>query len=311
MSRPTQRNPRVGFFLAFGTALLWGFLALALTLLLRRMDGYTVTWYRMLGAGVLLGGFQAWRGQLPNLRQLTRGDWVLVLIGLFGLLANYVLFILSLEYVDPATAQLVVQIAPIAFLLGGLVVFRERFSHLQWIGLGLLIVGMPIFFNERLPDLLTLSGKEGIGVVMVAIGALTWAAYGLAQKALLKKLSSENILLLIYLGSAIVLLPTIRPQDAFHLDRFGLALLAFGIFNTLAAYGAFAEALDHWEASRVSAVISLTPLVTVIAVYAAIRWWPEANLGTPLSPLSWVGALVVVAGSVLAALGRSGADSAS
>ena len=41
------------------------------------------------------------------------------------------------------------------------------------------------------------------------------------------------------------------------------ALLLFCGANTLIAYGCFAEALEHWEASRVSATVTLAPLITV------------------------------------------------
>jgi len=300
----STRNPTLGLVLALSTAFLWGFLAVALTLLLRRLDPYTVTWFRMAGAALLLGGYQVWRRQLPSLRTLTPGQWGLFAIALFGLLGNYVIFIAALNYVPPATAQLVIQLAPLLFLTGGLVVFREQFARLQWIGFVLLVAGLLLFFNQRLPALLTLSGNEGKGVAMLVVAAISWAAYALAQKKLLDVLPSENILLLIYVFSSLVLLPWVNLGSIQSLDTFGWQLLAFGVFNTLAAYGAFAEALDHWEASRVSAVISLTPLITVGVVYVAITFWPEANLGSRLDLIAWLGALLIVTGSVLTALGR-------
>lgn len=301
-----SRNPRLGFSLALTTATLWGMLAVALTLLMRRLDPYTVTWVRMAGAGLVLGTFQARRRQLPPLRALDGRGWAVFAVALLGLLGNYVLFIVALDYVPPTTAQLVIQLAPISFLLGGLVVFAERFTRTQWLGLGLLILGLLLFFNQRLPALVALSGSEGRGVGILVIAALSWASYALAQKRLLSDLASENVLLMIYVTSGLLLLPLTDFSSLRDLDRFGWGLLAFGIFNTLAAYGAFAEALDHWEASRVSAVISLTPLLTVATVHLAMTFWPQSDLGEPLGVLAWLGALVVVAGSILAALGKEG-----
>ncbi len=304
MSATHLGNPRLGFGLALCTAVLWGFLAVALTLLLRRLDPYTVTWFRMAGAALLLGGYQAWRGQLPSLTSLSGREWGLFVVALFGLLGNYVIFITALNYVPPATAQLVIQLAPLLFLVGGLMIFHEKFAVLQWVGFALLVVGLLLFFNQRIPALLTLSGNEGKGVAILVVAAICWAAYALAQKKLLEVLPSENILLLIYTLSGLLLLPMVKVSSVLALDRFGWGLLAFGVFNTLAAYGCFAEALDHWEVSRVSAVISLTPLVTVGVVYAAIFFWPQAELGSKLGPIAWLGALLVVAGSILSALGR-------
>jgi drug/metabolite transporter (DMT)-like permease len=168
-----------------------------------------------------------------------------------------------------------------------------------------LVAGLLLFFNQRLPALLGLSGAEAVGVGLVIVAGIVWAAYALAQKQLLLQLSSVNILLLIYVGAAIVLLPLARPASIATLSPFHLALLVFCTFNTLAAYGCFAEALVHWEATRVSAVIALTPLVTIAAVLGYARLFPGSGMAAGLDALGLVGGLVVVAGSVMTSLGRS------
>ncbi len=294
----------MGFSLALATVLLWGLLSIALKLLLLGgMDAFTITWFRLTVSALLLAAFQAGRGQLPSPRDLGGRDWVLLGVALFGLVANYVLFALALDYVPPATAQLVIQLAPILFLLGSLAIFREVFTTWQWLGLVVLVAGLLLFFNDRLATLVRLSGGEAVGVLIVVVASIVWAAYALAQKQLLVALSPANILLLIYLGAAVVLFPLASPGQVLELGGFELGLLAFGIVNTLAAYGCFAEALEHWEASRVSAVISLTPLVTILAVYSVLAVWPEADIGARLDALGAAGAILIVTGSIMAALG--------
>ena len=296
-------NRRLGLLLALCTTLLWGFLSIALKLLLEGMDAFTVTWYRLAASAVVLGVYQAQRGRLPAVGRLDRSAWALLLVALFGLVGNYVLFLVSLEYVGPATAQLVIQLAPILFLLGGLLIFEEAFSRMQWIGLAVLVAGLLLFFNQRLPALLSLTGAEAAGVGLVIVAGVVWAAYALAQKQLLVQLTSVNILLLIYLGAAVLLLPLARPATILELSPFQLGLLAFCTFNTLGAYGCFAEALAHWEASRVSAVIALTPLVTIAAVLGFAAIWPGTGMAEGLDGIGLAGGLVVVLGSVMTALG--------
>jgi drug/metabolite transporter (DMT)-like permease len=70
--------------------------------------------------------------------------------------------------------------------------------------------------------------------------------------------------------------------------------------NTLVAYGAFASALEHWEAARVSAVIALTPLATLAFSSLAPSFCPRASRAEALSAPS--GAALVVGGSLLVAL---------
>jgi drug/metabolite transporter (DMT)-like permease len=296
-------NPRLGLLLALSAVGLWGVLGISLKLLLvRGMDAQTITWYRLAASGLVLAGFQASRGRLPDLGALGRRHWLLLGVALLGLLGNYVLFAVALNYVPPATAQLVIQLAPLLFLIGSLVVFGERFSRPQWIGVAIVGAGLLLFFNERLPALVRLSSVEAVGVAMVVTGAGMWATYALAQKQLLTALSSVNILLLIYIGAAVLLLPAAHPGQAATLDAAGWALLVFGIANTLGAYGCFAEALAHWDASRVSATLTLTPVVTILAVVAILAVWPAANIGDPLDALGFAGAGLIVGGSMMASL---------
>lgn len=301
----TSGNRRLGFLLALVTVLLWGVLGIALKLLLvAGMDAYTITWYRLMTSAAVLGVFQARRGRLPRLRSLDGRWWGLFAIAVVGLLGNYVLFAAALNYVPPTTAQLVIQLSPILMLIGSVTIFHESFTRPQWFGVAGLIVGLALFFNERLGDLVRLSGAEAFGAALVVVAAIIWAAYALAQKQLLVTLSSVNILFLIYVVGTVLLLPLSSPGQIASLGRFELGLLAFGVFNTLAAYGCFAEALEHWEASRVSAVIALTPLVTILAVYAILAIWPSAEVGTRLDTLGLAGATLIVGGSMLTALWR-------
>lgn len=141
------------------------------------------------------------------------------------------------------------------------------------------------------------------GILLLVGASVTWAAYALAQKQLLRTLSSTSIMMVIYITGAVLLAPFSRPAGLVDLDATGLALLVFLALNTLIAYGAFAEALEHLEASRVSVVISLSPVVTIAAVALGARVWPALVSPERLSTLSLVGAGLVVAGSMLGSTG--------
>ncbi|MGB5102319.1 MAG: DMT family transporter [Steroidobacteraceae bacterium] len=295
---------RLGLALALTTALCWGLLPIALKIVLADMDAWTITWYRFATSGIALGAYLAWRRRLPLPVPLTRRGWTLYAVALAGLLANYVLYLVSLELTSPTVAQVLIQLAPMFLLFGGLVVFRERFARLQWAGFAILVAGMLAFFHDRLAEVFALGTELGLGVVVMIAAAVTWAIYGLAQKQLLTQLASEQVLLLLYLGATPLLLPPAHLAQVLALDATQLWMLAFCCANTVVAYGCFAEALEHWEVSRVSAVVTLAPLVTLVAMQGASLAWPEAVPAEGLSALSILGALLVVAGAMLAALGK-------
>jgi len=298
---------KLGLALALTTALCWGLLPIALKIVLVGMDAWTITWYRFATAGIALGAYLAWRRRLPLPVLLTRRGWALYAVALAGLLANYVLYLLSLELTSPTVAQVLIQLAPMCLLFGGLVVFRERFAPLQWTGFAILVAGLLAFFNDRLVEIFTLGTQLGLGVTLMIVASVTWAIYGLAQKQLLTQLASEQVLLLLYAGAAPLLLPPAHVAQVFALDGTQLWMLAFCCANTVVAYGCFAEALDHWEVSRVSAVVTLAPLVTLAAMQGASLAWPDSVPAEQLSALSVAGALLVVAGAMITALGARAA----
>jgi drug/metabolite transporter (DMT)-like permease len=268
----------LGLALAATTMLLWGALPLALEIVLGGLDAATTVWVRFLFAAVVLGGVLASRGRLRGLARLGPTGWLQLGVATLFLALNYFAYVVGLDLTNAASAQVLLQLAPLLLALGGIVVFREHFSRLQWLGFAVLVVGLGVFFLDQVRS-------------------------RLFQKQLLRRLSSQQIMVGIYTGCALGFLPFARPAALTSLDAVQLAALAFCALNTVVAYGAFSEALAHWEATRVSSVLALTPLATLGFVALGNRLAPGWVESEPVSATGLVGAAVVVAGSLLAALG--------
>lgn len=306
MRHETTGRWRLGLALALTTAALWGLLPIALKLLLGAMEPYALTWYRFAVSALLLGAFLLGRTRLPSPVALRGTPGWLMLVAALGLSGNYILYLLGLDLSSPSATQIVIQVAPLFLLFGGLIVFRERFLLPQWFGLAVLVGGMLMFFNDRLIDLFTLNGDYAFGLFLVVLSALSWAAYALAQRQLLKDYASEQIMWLIYLAAIILFLPPAQLGSIAALNGPQLALLAFCCLNTLVAYGCFAEALDHWETSRVSAVLAISPLITLAAIRLLALMEPGLIEPEPVNAIAIAGAVLVVVGSMFCALGQQG-----
>ena len=298
----TSGRWRLGLALALTTAVCWGLLPIALEVALEGMDAWTITWYRFATAAVALGIFLAWRGRVPLRAPLTRRGWVLYAVALLCLVANYVSYLLSLELTSPTVAQVLIQLAPMFLLFGGVIVFRERFAPLQWAGFVVLVAGLLVFFHDRYAEVFALQTRLGLGVAVMLFSALVWSVYAMAQKQLLTQLASGQVLFLLYAGAVPLLLPPAQLAQILELNGLQLGMLAFCCANTVIAYGCFAEALEHWEVSRVSAVVTLAPIVTVLGMQGAAWLWPAGVPAESLSGWNLLGASMVVAGSMTTAL---------
>jgi len=216
MHNPTIRHA-AGFFLSLVAAMLWGVLPIALKELLAGMDAITIVWYRFFVAGIVLLVWLGMRRNLPSLFiQNTQTKWFLVLAAT-GLVINYFLFSYSLNFVNGETSEAVIQLTTLFLILGGVFVYREPFFAVQKVGTVLIMLGLLLFFNDRLSELTNLENRETIGVIVVIFAAITWTVYALLQKQLLVKFSSVQILFMIYMFSIFVLLPFISPLSFFEL----------------------------------------------------------------------------------------------
>lgn len=294
---------RLGFSLALFTAICWGALPVALRIVLAEIDAATLSWFRfVMSAGAMLTWLAAKRN-LPDLRGAGRNTRWLLGIASLGLGVNYVFFQLAIPHTGAAAAQVFVQMAPVMLMAGAVVIFKESFNKAQRIGLAVMLAGFGAFLYERLGALEDLP-DFGYGFGLVVIASVAWAAYAMAQKQLLMRYSSAQVMAVVYLVSAIVLTPLAHPKALLALSPSVWCLLVLSGLNTIVAYGAFAESLAHWESSRVSAVIAVTPILTLVSSEVASRAWPMAFASEHIRAASYVGAALVVVGSIVTSLAR-------
>lgn len=296
-------QPIVGFFLAFLAAAMWGALPIALQQVLLVMDAQTAVWYRFsvaaLGVCVLLSLTKT----LPKLTALHRRYWWWILLGIVGLSLNFFLYNVALNYIPATTSQILSPLSSFVMLFAGVIVFKEKIAKHQKIGLVILVVGLLLFFNHRLADFLQFNKyMKGVGIALIA--GVIWGAYGISQKMLLRKFSSQQVLLIIYFGCALIFTPFATISQIFVLDTFQLAALFFCCVNTLVAYGAYAEALNRWDVSKVSAMMTQIPVFTILFSKILTGLDPQRFTLEALNPLSYFGAALVVSGALFSAIGH-------
>ncbi|MBT4831916.1 MAG: DMT family transporter [Porticoccaceae bacterium] len=281
---------------------MWGTLPIALKGVMVTLDPITTTFFRLSLAAVLMTPFLVVRRRLPNHRKLRspRLFFQLLAAGLL-LSGNYGLYIFGLERTGPEASQVMIQIAPMLLLLAGVFVFKESFSSAQWFGFFAFASGLALFFSHHLGDIFIDLNDYGVGLLMVSLAAVCWAGYAIMQKILLQEFTSQETTVAIYWLGTLLFLPFCDFSTLGQLTGTQWALLAFCGLNTIIAYGCFAEALVHIEASRVSATIAVTPLLTV----GIVQFIPMAGVTVePLGVVSVLGALLVVTGSITTAVAR-------
>jgi len=293
-----------GLILAMTTAIMWGLLPLVLKSVLVLMDAYTITWYRFVFAAFFVTILLSAKKKLPSSALQDSSVMKRLFFAAIFLSLNYILYLVSLHFIPVETAQMLIQMAPFFMLLGSVVLMKEHFSRGQMVGSCVLISGLLLFFNQQFIDSSSISNHDFLmGFIIMFGAAVTWAAYAIMQKRMLRYYSSNQIMWCIYLLSALFFLPLASPQQITSLDNTALLLLFFCCANTLIAYGTFAKSLEYLSTAKVSATLAITPLLTVLFATIAEQLWPTTFQAQHLNMLAYIGASLVVLGSMLTALG--------
>jgi drug/metabolite transporter (DMT)-like permease len=297
-----KTNWKLGLGFTLLTVVMWGLLPIALKVVLEVMDPDTISWYRFsLSTLIALLWYGHGRGSALKSLVFTR-HWPMSLIAVVGLVGNYQLYIWGLDHINPGAAQILIQLAPLLLLIGSVVIFKEQFFPRQWLGVVGLIIGVLLFFHQRFDSVVPIGEDYLKGVIFILAAAVTWSVYGLAQKQLLKTHHAKDILLLICLAGSLLLWPLAEPQKILSLSSMELMLLIFCGLNTIIAYGSFGLAMSYWQSSKVSAVLPIAPLLTLLFGFG-LNYWSFADI--PMEPMDWLGslgALLVVGGAAMAAL---------
>lgn len=296
----TQENWKKGLALSLITVLFWSTLPISLKISMEATDAMTLTWIRFLTAGLITLVILLSKNKFSEFKQLTWQQWTWLSLAALMLIGNYVLFLFGLEMTSPANAQVFIQMAPLLMTLGGVLIFKESFSRMQLLGVGAILIGLSLFFKDQIQQIISSDYTLGIWVMFAA--ALTWAIYALIQKKLSPVLASQNILFFIYVFATLVLFFWSDFSGYQSITSIQWWSIAYACINTVIAYGAFAEALNHWNASRVGMVLALTPVITLLFINSFAYFFPQLLAAESIHLVGYLGMVFIVIGSMLASL---------
>lgn len=286
-----------GLLMATITALSWAVLAIGLKFALHYFSSGTIVWTRMVFAFLVLFVLFAWK----------RWEWLMILKRppLLGLLAgaliacNYIGFMKGIELTSASNAQIMIQLAPLSFAVLSIILFKEIPTWRQTLGMLIALCGFGFFYWDQILMSVADVKRFQTGNLWILMAAGTWAVFALIQKRLLRNYKPQQFNILIYLVSAILLIPTADFSQLNLNPGLGPWLLIAALaLNTVIAYGALSEALPRIPASQVSMIIAVNPLGTLLIMTVLTKLNVPWIGGEPIHWRGFLGAFLVVLGVI-------------
>ena len=294
---------KIGILFALCTSLCWAVLAIILKYALEFVNSGSVVWIRMSVASIVLILFFS----IKNPKQLLifRKPPLWAIISALCLATNYFCYMKGLELTNVSNTQIMIQSGTILLILAGIFYFKERLSLLQGFGILCALFGFYLFYLNQILYITEQWRPHLYGNLVIFIGGACWALFTIFQKKLSQHWAPQQLNVLTYTVSALVLITLADFNILSNLNATQWCILIALGFNTLVAYGCLAEALKRAPASYVGFMITLDPLIT-IAIMQVMSMY-GINMVDP-EPLSWhgyAGTLLVVCGISLTLLIKS------
>jgi len=286
-----------GIIYASITAILWGVLAIVLKVSLKELTPADITWFRFLLAFLALSAY--YMIKKPYYFRIFLRPPLLLILATICLAVNYFGFIEGVNLTTPSIAQVYIQLGPVLLAVSGFVIFKERVSWRQIVGLLLVVTGLIVFYHEQLQHIVTEKNTWQMGIVWVLIAAVSWAIYSVLLKILVLKHPPMQLNLVIFGLPALLYLPFVNMHHFMHIGLTGWLILLFLGLNTLLAYGLLSLAIQCIEANKISVILVLNPILTfalmAIISHSDATWITHENY--PFVAI--IGAIIVLAGAIL------------
>jgi drug/metabolite transporter (DMT)-like permease len=217
----------------------------------------------------------------------------LILCGLF-FAADLAVWHWSILFTSVANSTLIANLAPIFVALGSFVLFQERFTKTFLSGMAVAMAGVGLLMGESF----TVSLKSLLGDALALVTAFFYAAYILAVGRLRARFSTAVIMSWSSLAAASALLPAalLAGEELVASTVYGWAVL-FGLALISQAGG---QSLIAYALAHLPAAFSSVSLLAQPVAATALAW---IILAEPLSPWQGLGAMVTLAGILLARRG--------
>lgn len=294
-----MQNHTKGIIYAAITAFFWGFLAIALKVAVREVAPTTIVWFRFVVAFAMLAAWLIY--SKPGSFRILLKPPLLLLFAAIALSWNYMGYMIGIHYTTPSNAQLFIQTGPMILATAGFVLFKEKVTRQQLAGFALAIVGFAFFYSDQLSAFFETKGTYKLGILFTISGAVAWATYAVLQKKLVVKHSVDSLNLFLFGFPALIYIPFIDVTPLANLSVGWWLLLLFLGANTFIAYTCLAKALKYTDASKVSIIIILNPMITFITMgilsVLQVSWVTNERF----SVITALGAVLVFAGAILVA----------
>lgn len=220
--------------------------------------------------------------------------WIYVVLGILGVFGFNTLFFIGMKYTSPVNGALIMATNPIVTLLAASAIFRSPITSNQIIGSSLSFVGVFLVITQGSWTVIS-QFQFASGDLIILLGNLCWALYGVLGKKYLQNSSSLETTTYT-MGVGALLLVLVASFSHHEVPLLEVPLLAWGgilfmaVCTSVLGYLWWNQAIATIGASQTAIFFNLVPIVAMLTSIVA---------GEQVTSTQLAGALTVIGGVLI------------
>lgn len=279
------------FFKLLLTAFFWGGTFIAGRAIAGHVPPFSAAFLRFAVATIFLALFLVRiEGRIPALRK--EQALPILVLGMTGVFAYNFFFFKGLQTIEAGRAAVIIANNPIFIALFSALLFKERLSRLQIMGILLSVTGAVIVVSRgHVLDVFQRGFGQGEALIFGCV--LSWVTFSLVGKTVLAKLSPLTAIFFAALvGSVALFLPACSEgllTDVLHYRTVDwLSIFYLGFFGTVAGFVWYYEGIRKIGPTKAGLFINFVPISAVVLAFFMLH--------EPITPSLFLGTFLVVFG---------------
>lgn len=223
--------------------------------------------------------------------QIFKDYWkFFLLLGGLVALSTYLTYD-AMGFIDPGTASFLNQISTVFSLLFGLLWLKEKFSAVQYIGVGIALLGL-VVFTYQAGDYLRL------GTLMILIASFCYSLHAAVTKKYLVNIEFVNFFFfrLFCTAAGLFAIASVTRTLTWPTWQAWLLLLLIGTLDTTISRSLYYLVLRRINITLMTILLTLSPVLTVL--------WSLLLFGTLPGKQQMIGGVILVAGVFVVSVGN-------
>lgn len=284
--QPKDNQKVLALMLLLFTCVAWGGSYVSIQICLGAMGPVYLPFFRYLLSAVLL--FVVLKAKGTSLK-LEKSDWMKVtLTALFSITVYFYFENSAIKQIGANEAAILVAMLPVVALIGNRIFLKQKLLPRNIISAVISIVGIYFVIGG------VQFGQNKLGYFYIFLSNLSWSAYLINTKPLLKKY--EGLVLTFYqcLIGSLAFLPAL-PTDYFYFDKIDIGIILHFLFLALICSAVctvcYTFAIKHCGVGISALCLNFIPVATFFFSFLILR--------EVMRPIQLIGAFVAISGLML------------